>query len=343
MKGGLSQAAAGFAAREHLAQQPDARLVLAVDQLEEIFTLEKAAAADRAAFIETLSALLRSLRVWVVCTLRSDFYPRCAELPNLVALKEGSGQYDLMLPTPAEIGQTIRQPAFAAGLRFEESADTKTPLDDLLRDAAAGHPQSLPLLEFALDELYKRRTPQGMLTHAAYRELGGVEGALAQRAEGVFQALPPEVRAALPRVLRALVNVSGTEPVARRQAALDRVAATLPARALVDAFVNARLFTAGADDDGTAVVQVAHEALLRNWPRVQRWLEEDRELLRVHGRVASAMSRWEQEGRRPDLLLPEGKPLDEAQGLLRTLGAELPPGELEFVRASAIRAQRRRA
>src|SRR5207253_1806692 len=117
------------------------------------------------------------------------FYPLCARLPELVELKRGDGQYDLAPPTPAEIGQIVRRPAEAAGLRFEAHHETGAPLDDLLRDAATSDPASLPLLEFTLDELYKLRTDSGVLTHAAYEKLGGVEGALATRADDVFGAL----------------------------------------------------------------------------------------------------------------------------------------------------------
>ncbi len=143
-----------------------------------------------------LDAFARSGRVWVICTLRSDFYPRLANLPKLTALKEGAGQYDLLAPTASEIGQMIRLPTRAAGLHFEEDPASSERLDDRLRDAAAERPEILPLLQFTLEELYQRRTEDGTLTLAAYRELGGVEGSLAQRAETVFKELPADVQAA---------------------------------------------------------------------------------------------------------------------------------------------------
>ena len=96
----------------------------------------------REAFIDVIDALARSGRVWVICTLRSDFYPRLAALPKLTALKEGAGQYDLMPPTASEIGQMIRLPTRAAGLRFEEDPTSSESLDDMLRDAAVEHRKS---------------------------------------------------------------------------------------------------------------------------------------------------------------------------------------------------------
>src|SRR5207248_9548289 len=103
---------------------------------------------------------------------------------ELVALQEGSGLYALPLPTAAEIGQMIRQPARAAGLGFEDDPRSGVPLDEVLRETAGRSPESLPLLEFALEELYKRREPGGLLTYAAYRALGGLEGRSGERRGG---------------------------------------------------------------------------------------------------------------------------------------------------------------
>jgi tetratricopeptide (TPR) repeat protein len=342
IKGGLSQAAARLAPAENLPAQPEARLVLVVDQVEELFMLPNLTAQDRQAFVSALSSLARSGKVFVIATLRGDFYHRCLDLPDLVALKEGSGQYDLLLPAAAEIGQMIRQPARAAGLGFEEDPATRIPLDDVLREAASRSPESLPLLEFALEELYQRKTPQGMLTYEAYRELGGVEGALARRAEMVFAALTPEAQMILPRVMRGLVSVGEGEAVARRQARIDAVAPTADARMFVEAFVTARLFTADRAEGGDAVVRVTHEALLRNWPRIKQWLEQDKELLIVRGRVSAAAARWEKEQRAADLLLSEGKPLAEAENLAAKLGEELPLEERSFIALSQARRRRRK-
>ena len=91
----------------------DSKLALVVNQMEEMFTQDDVSPRQREAFVDVLDALARSGRVWVICTLRSDFYPRLASLPKLGELKEGSGQYDLMPPTANEIGQMIRLPTRA--------------------------------------------------------------------------------------------------------------------------------------------------------------------------------------------------------------------------------------
>ena len=150
-----------------------------------------------------LAALARSGLAWVVATMRSEFFARCAELPELAALKAGQGQLDLLPPTFAEIGQMIRYPARDAALRWGKDPDHPgQALDDVLQEAAWRDPKALPLLQFTLNELFRRRDGR-MLTCEAYRALGGLEGALANHAEATLAALPPEVQAALPALLRA--------------------------------------------------------------------------------------------------------------------------------------------
>jgi len=332
----------GALSREKLADgsSANARLALLVDQMEEMYTQEDVGQDDREAFVDVLDALARCGRVWVIGTLRSDFYQSVGKLPKLVALKEGDGQYDLMPPTASEIGQMIRLPTRAAGLRFEEDPDSSERLDDMLRDAAAEHPEVLPLLQFTLEELYQRRTEDGMLTLEVYRDLGGVEGSLAQRAETVFKDLPDDVEAELPKVLNALVNIErdGYEQIGRKRAPWND-ATTGKSREFIETFVKNRLFVTELADDGSAVVTVAHEALLWHWPRVKEWVAQNRENLRIRGRIAAAAKRWIADDRPSDLLLPSGKPLVEAETLLEQ-DLQLSDAEASFIQASFAKAKR---
>jgi tetratricopeptide (TPR) repeat protein len=211
----------------------------------------------------------------------------------------------------------------------------------MLRGAAAARPELLPLLQFTLEELYQRRRDDGTLTLLAYRELGGVEGSLARRAETVFEQLPGEVQAALPRVLDALIHVrrEGQEAIGRRRARQSDFD-TPAARQLLNAFIEARLFVTELDEDGQASVMVTHEALLWHWPRVKEWIEQNRENLRIHSRINAAAERWIRENRSPDLLLPSGKPLYEGKGLLESTST-LTSYESAFIEASMLAARKR--
>ena len=133
------------------------RLVILVDQFEEIFTVTTEFSAEkRAKFIHALAELARSGVVWILTTLRSEFFARCGDIPELVELKSGGGQVQLLPPSEPELRQIVRLPAIAAGLQFETDENGKW-LADVLVDAGGRQPGSLPLLEFALEELYLRR------------------------------------------------------------------------------------------------------------------------------------------------------------------------------------------
>ena len=339
--------------RERLARPPEARLALVVDQMEEIFTQEKFTPEQRQEFTRALAALARSGFVWVLATMRSDFYGRCEELPELQELKQGEGQYDLRPPTPAEIGQMIRQPAAMAGLEFEERGEPPGRLDDVLRDAASRNPQALPLLEFALEELYLRgrrgeQQPQ-VLTFAAYEEMGGLSGAIARRAEAVFESLPETEReSALDLVLANLVNLGlgEKESLTAKRMPLEQVALTPASRELVDAFVATRLMVVDRSEDGRVVAGLAHEALLEHWEKARDWVVQNRDFLRVRTRIVTAAALWHGQEELPSLLLPPGKPLACAEALLARQREKLGEDEIRYIEASsreAARKKRRRA
>ena len=332
-----------------LTQIAQARLILIVDQLEEIFTIPTLNDEERSQFVSALAALAASGFVWVVATMRSDFFDRLESLPALAELAERDSRYLLFPPTDAELGQIIREPAREAGLRFEVDPSDNSSLDDRIR-VAARERDVLPLLSFVLDELWRRRTEAGVLTFEAYQDLGGLEGALAQRAESVFGALPEDVQGALPGVLRALVTVGAESHVASRAGPLARFPDGTPERRLIDAFASpeARLFVVTADRAGDEPkVRVAHEALLTHWARAQQCIEENRSSLQLEARISDAAARWQTaaEKDRHSRLLPRGLPLEEARDLARRWGNDLPPDVRDFIAqsdAAAKAATRRR-
>ncbi|MDZ7632106.1 MAG: hypothetical protein U5K74_12380 [Gemmatimonadaceae bacterium] len=329
--------------RSHAPVAADVQVALVVDQLEEIFTMAAVTDDDRLAFVHVLSALCASGRFWCVATMRSDFYARCEALPPLVTLMEGQGQYHLLMPTAAELAQIIRFPVRMAGLRLEEDPGTGERLEDLLLSSTVGNPGSLPLLEFTLEELYKRRRDDGVLSLQAYRALGGVEGALATRAEEVFMALDAATRDTLPGVLRRLVFVDPAQGNAavRRSASRDSFAHD-ESQQLISAFVSARLFVADRGEGGVPTVSVAHEALIRHWPRVQQWLQDDREFLATRARVETAASLWRAEGESPLFLMNAGRALRDAVSIVQQRRDDVDSSLARFVEFSWRVARRNR-
>ena len=338
--------------RERL-ELPKARLALVIDQLEELFTAGFSLEV-RQKYISGLAGLVQSGRVFMLATLRSDFYPRYQEFPELVELAKQSGKFDLRPPTPSELGNMIRLPAEAVGLHFEQELETGQRLDQALRDAAAVTPESLPLLEHVLSLLYERQglRDDDLLRWSDYREVGELNGALAKHAEAVFSALRPHEQRAFPLVMRYLVALSqGEEEVPNRRTVPYRDFVSSEggdhdqkagAKGFVDLFVEKRLLVADTDPQGEVTVRVTHEALLREWRRVKEWLTENREFLRMRDRLDASLKLWLSRGKQTDDLLEPGLHLAEGEKLVKDFGPSLSREQIDYVSASIVERDRRK-
>ena len=326
-----------------------AKLILVVDQLEELFTRAGVADQDRRLFARLLGGMSGAGGVWIVATLRNDFWHRAAEIPELAALAAGSGRLDVASPSPAELAEIIRKPVLAAGLSFETHPETGLGLDAVLAEHAADEPGVLPLLSFTLDALYAEDVVEAggrVLTFGSYEALGGLKGAIAKRADEIVAALPEAAQRALPRLLRALTTTSdGADPASlARPAPLADFPPGAAARALVDALVAARLLVA-ADEGEVPTVRLAHEALISHWRRARVQLAEDRRDIETRKLIENQHRRWETaaDAAKPSRLLRDPD-LANARDLARRWGDELPEPLRKFIDLSdrAARAATRR-
>jgi eukaryotic-like serine/threonine-protein kinase len=324
-----------------LLDQPHTHLLLLIDHAEALVASTAHRDARDMAFSAVLHHLCESPRVMVAMVVRSDFYLSLIETyPEIASRKLGEGHYDVLTPLPGEIAQIIRIPASLAGLTFEEDPHTAAHLDDVLRDAATEHADALPLLQHTLQALYERRSESGELRFEAYREIGGLEGALAHRAEEAFAGLDAFTQDSLGQVFAKLIVMQqDTDAVSARRVHWQALGGH--ARALAEAFVKARMFV-GDLSDGEAGFRVAHEALLRQWPRARDWIHDNRRLLQAKARMQRAAARWVEEGRSADHLLNPGQPLQEALEAARELQDDLGTDEHTFIEASTRQNRRKR-
>jgi formylglycine-generating enzyme required for sulfatase activity len=312
------------------AHQQGRGLLLFVDQLEELITLSEPDQAAR--FARFLGGLtLPATGVRVLLAVRGDFLTRIGALHDLGGVVERS-LYLLQPLTPDGMREAIVGPARGRGVVFTPEA-----LRQMLDEATTQGAGSLPLLQFALAELWERRDPvRGCITRAALDEMGGVAGALSRYADGVLARFSPAEQQAARRLLSQLITADGT----RSERSEEELAATsAEARTALRALVEGRLLHVRTAGD-RARYEIAHEALITHWGTLRRWLDEGAGQRALRQRIEAARAEWERLGRAEHLLWREQQ-LDEARALDEsTLGAR----EQGFLRASlrAVRRQRRR-
>ncbi|MCL4250314.1 MAG: hypothetical protein KJ065_19345, partial [Anaerolineae bacterium] len=305
-------------------------LLIVIDQFEEVFSL--ANRSDLVAFIELLVTAVQTPRVRVILTLRADYYAHCLAYPRLARLLQDA-TFPLSAPGTEALRDMITRPAQMAGLRFENG------LVERILDDTGMEPGALALMAFTLDELYRFSKKNNVLTHAVYETLGGVQGALAERAEDVFSHLAPTTKEAFPIVFRELCEVDDDSRITGRRASPSFLGQRGEVSRLADEFVKARLLTMGRNEDEKPTIEVAHEALFRSWPRLAKWIEETSDDLRLVRQLRFAAKYWDQTGRQTEELLG-GSRLERAQQWLHTMQFDFDDLMREFVEASAIHQRR---
>ena len=302
------------------------RLVVAVDQLEELFTVCEEE-NERAEFLERLVAAAgdHERRVLVLCTLRADFYGRLSAYPRFAELLSRS--HALVGPMDrAELREAIERPASRAGLEVEDG------LVEVLVAEVADEPGSLPLLSTTLLELWQARDGR-VLRLQGYRATGGVRTGVARIAEAAYTRFSGGERRVVRDVLLRLADLGEGVPE-RRLVQLTELEGIPGARRVLDALIDARLVTVGA---GT--VELSHEALLREWPRYRAWLDEDRVGRQLHAHLRVAATEWAARGRDPGDLY-RGARLAAALEFRSQHPGRMDRLEREFIGASRLESER---
>jgi len=323
-------------------QDNRAHLLLLVDQFEELFTLchdpqERQAFVDNLLFAAGFVSQGQDAGdgpVFVILTLRADFYHHCAAYDGLRSAMEKYQAYIGQMNV-VELRRAVEQPALDAGWEFESGL-----VDLMLRDAGS-EPGALPLLSHALLETWKRRRGRTM-TLSGYHEAGGVRGAIAKTAEAVYQHLNPERQIIARNIFLRLTEPGEGTQDTRRRATLDELVSAPEkageVQAVLDTLTDARLVTTA---EGSA--EVAHEALIREWGTLRRWLEEDREGLRIRHHLTETAGEWQQRGRDPAELY-RGARLAQALEWQKSRRTALSPLEAAFLQESrAALAKEKRA
>ena len=328
-------------ARQSLPENaPDMRLVVVVDQFEEVFTLCRKEEL-REALIRNLlyAAKVAQGQTLVILTMRADFYGKCAANAELAAAF--SDHHVLVGPmTEDELRRAIERPTQLVGCELEAG------LVDLLVQDVRHQPGALPLLQHALLELWNKREGR-RLTVKAYQEIGKLEGALQRRADATLKAFSQDEQELCRRTfLRLTQPGEGTEDTKRRASMQELLSLSGKSTAeedIIQKLADASLLTTEGDlTHEDAFVEVAHEALIRNWPQLRKWIDADRAGLRTRTRLTEAARDWKNAGRDPTYLY-SGARLAVAEEWAASHPGELSIDEAEFLRCSREAQKQREA
>lgn len=275
------------------------RLLIVVDQFEELFTLVEP--DEAAAFMRAVlhAADDPRSRVQVLITLRADFYDRPLADPRL-----GARFVDNVVNVIPLGADELEAAAILPARQVDVSIEPRL-VSRLIVDVT-GQPNALPLFQYALTELFDERSGP-VLDLATYERIGGVRKAVARRAESLYQNLNEPERAAGRQLFLRIATVSG-DAIGRQRVAASVLAALdvdiVALQGAIDAFARYRLLVLDRDaTTGAPTVELAHEALLAEWHRLRDWIDESRDDLAVHARFVVALNEWETAGRDPGYLL----------------------------------------
>lgn len=320
-----------------------ARLLLVVDQLDEIFAT---AITDeqRDEFARLLEVLGRTGAVWIVATLRAEFYETFLKSP-LSVLAGDERTLTLKPPGLAEMAEIVREPARAADLTWETDIATGERLDERLL-ADIDRPNLLPLLQFVLDRLYEKREGGNgqplRLTFAAYQALGKLDGAIDMAGQQALAGLGATEQARLPRLLRALVTpaISNTIALTLQSVPLEQAAPDEAAQRLTRVLVNSRILVTSSNEYGDPLISLAHQRVIEAWKQAQEIISGSTQFYRVQEYITSQRKRWDNSKKSSTLLIPKGLPLAEAEQHVRDYYDEVSIQDKAFVKSSRRKANR---
>lgn len=324
--------------RQHKQNQP---FVIFIDQLEEIFTLCEDD-AERQSFIHLMAEeVTNSDRLTrIIVTIRTDFLDRCAAYSEAATLINRSHPTTYVV-TPLsrpELEEAIKEPATLHGVKFQQGLITQ------IADDVDDQPGALPLLQYALKELWrvcieKPEIPEKYLTWKGYKEIGGVKGALENRANLLYQSFSSSDQLFVHRMFMELVQLSDENQVTRRRTIFERLEAIADSieqlRRVVQLLADQRLIVTDKD-----TVEVAHEALLTEWNLLRGWIEEDRENIRLSRLLETECHEWQVRFKKSDEALLTGAKLATIAEWKEKTEPKLLVEEAEFLQKSLAKRDR---
>ena len=311
--------------------------IIFIDQFEEMFSDNQITMEERKRCLQLLRGLSETRQVFMIFSMRNDFYSRFTSYPELGTIKNLSIVYDIPNVTAADIAEIVEEPARKANLHWERNEKGISLSKRIIEDAA--RLQNLPLIEFALSELYKQCSEAGEMTFDAYRRIGYLKGAVIQYANNFYTSLSSEEQGAFNAILNSVIAVSDEIGMVyvRKTASRSNLEKDPLQKKVVQKLVDAHLFVAGKDVNGVPTVTIVHEILLTSWDVVKEWCKQHHDFLQRNDHYEKLARYWKSNGCRKNDLILERSALLEAEYFMYHHEADIHPVTFEFLDKSLVR------
>lgn len=325
-----------------LSQYEHSDFILYIDQFEELFSDNQITEEERCRVILLLKGFISTAKLSVFISMRSDYYSRFSQYSDLTQLKEMCVLIDIPRIGHSEFKAIVEEPARKACLRWEVDDNANALNERIIKDAMSI--KELPLIEFALSELYKLRDENDYLTFDAYDRIGGLRGAMVAYADNFYSALSPEEQEALSIVLGFVIAYSSSgrkNTYVRKTSLMKDVCSTEVQKMLVKKLVDAHLLVAGKDNNGQSTVTIVHETLISHWAVLRNWIEQQKDFLESSVYYEQRAQHWIGNKKSSSGLIIERTALLEAEYFLYKYSKQNSAEVNEFLLAS-IRKERRK-
>ena len=325
-----------------LPDKTDESVLFFIDQFEEIFTDPLITEEERIRTFGLLRGMASTHKIWMIFSMRNDFYHRFTAYPVLSELKNDSILFDLPKIRYSEIQEILEEPAKKAGLKWETN-EQGIPLNrTILQDISSGV-DDLPLIEFALSELYNLRNEHNVLTYKAYEDIGKIDGAVVKYVDNFYNTLSEKEKELFYQILSALVapSLENKNLYVRKTALLKDLQKTELHRNLLSNLINSHILISGKDENNEATVSIVHEILISSWKVIQDWIEQEKYFIDANNHYENLSKYWTKQNKTKDNLLQGAAVMKESEYFLYSWENNCSANVKDFLFASIKRKKRK--
>lgn len=315
--------------------------IIFIDQFEEIFTDNLITVDERKRSLHLLRGLCETQQIFMIFSMRNDFYGYFTTHPELGLIKSISYVIDVPNVSTSEIAEIVEEPARKVNKRWARDETGFSLNKKIIEDAV--RLQSLPLIEFALSELYSECVESDEMTFEAYHRIGCLNGAVVQYADNFFSSLSLQEQEAFRSVLGSVITVSNDSDVVfvRKTSVRSNIEKTDAQKSVIQKLIDAHLFVSGKDSNGNPTVSFVHEILLSSWNIVKDWCQQHKDFLSQNDHYEKLARYWKSNGCKKKDLILERSALLEAEYFMFHHEKDLQPMTLEFLDKSLVRQRRK--